>query len=425
MMKTLNILKKFRWLYPGIKVKRWIFLSALGIAFLLVGVVRFINETFGLIRWLDALVIILGIVLIIAGIRSMIHSFLSLFSSFSGEDLVDIVYQKRYLERGPKIVAIGGGHGLATLLMGLKNYTTNLIAIVTVADSGGSSGRLREEFDMLPPGDIRNCLVSLADSSSLMGELFQYRFEESSQLKGHNFGNLFITAMTQVTGDFKKAVEESSRVLAIRGKVLPSTLDRVSLVAEYKDGSFTEGEADIPKRKLPIKRVYLKTLVDQASRSVQPTLEAIEAIRGAQIIVIGPGSLYTSILPNLVIEDITKAIVESSAIKIYVCNVMTQFGETDGYAASQHLKVLIKHSHPKLIEYCILNNREPPQDLLAKYQQENSFPTKNDAREIRAMDYKVIETELIHATDFVRHDSQKLAKIIIDTYRREAIRKEF
>ena len=419
----LKIFKKIRWLYPGIRIKRWIFLTALGIALIVFGAVKLVKDSNFILRGMDMLLIFIGIYLVISGIRSIMHSLLSLFSSFSGDDLVDVIYKERFLQRGQKIVTIGGGHGLATLLMGLKEHSTNLIAIVTVADTGGSSGRLREEFDILPPGDIRNCLVSLADSPSLMGELFQFRFQEGSELGGHNFGNLFITAMTKVTGDFKIAIEESSKVLAVRGRVLPSTLNRVNLVAEYTDGSFVEGEADIPKKKLPIKRVYLKLIGSGSGPDIQPTLEAIDAIREAQIIVIGPGSLYTSILPNLVIKDIARAIVESSAIKIYVCNVMTQYGETDNYSASAHIKALIKHTHPKIIDYCIVNTTVPPQDLLAKYQLENSFPTKADTAEISKLGYKVIDGDLIHATDFVRHDSRKIAQAIIETFRKETIRK--
>lgn len=277
----------------------------------------------------------------------------------------------------------------------------------------------------MPPGDIRNCLVSLADSSSLMGDLFQFRFREESELKGHNFGNLFITAMTQLTGDFKKAVEESSKVLAIRGKVLPSTLNKVSLVAEYKDGFRVEGEAEIPKRNEPIEKVYLKSLDAESPQKVYPTPEAIDAIRDAQMIVIGPGSLYTSILPNLVINEITDAIVKSSALKVYVCNVMTQAGETDNFTASCHLKSLIQHTHPDITDCCIVNTRKPPKSLLSRYKQEQSFPTTPDTIAIRKLGYRVVGGSLIDAKDFVRHDSHRLAKVIIDTFRRYVIHKEF
>jgi len=420
----MKILKKLKWLYPGIRVKRWILLSVLGVAMVILGTGRFINEELLLFKIVDGLLILLGIITIIAGVRSMIQSFLSIFLPYFSEDLVDIIYKKRYLERGPRIVAIGGGHGLATLLMGLKEYTTNLKAIVTVADSGGSTGRLREEFGVLAPGDIRNCIVALADAPSLMGELFQFRFSKDSELKGHNFGNLFITAMTQLTGDFKKAVEESSRVLAIRGKVIPSTLNKVDLVAEYKDGTQIVGEAKIPEKEVPIKRVYLTAIQTDSSKKIKPTPEVIEVIKNAQIIVIGPGSLFTSILPNLVIKEISQAIANSSALKIYVCNVMTQHGETDDYSASDHLKTLVEHTDSRIVDYCVINNKIPDEGLLAKYKQEKSFATTADSLKIRGMGYKIIEGNIIHTTDLVRHDPDKLSRVIINAFRREAIRKE-
>ena len=420
----MKILKKLKWLYPGIRVKRWILLSVLGVAMVILGTGRFIREELLLFKIGDGLLILLGIIVIIAGVRSMIQSFLSIFLPYFGEDLVDIVYKKRYLERGPRIVAIGGGHGLATLLTGLKEYTTNLKALVTVADSGGSTGRLREEFDVLAPGDIRNCIVALADAPSLMSELFQFRFDKDSELKGHNFGNLFITAMTQLTGDFEKAVEELSKVLAIRGKVIPSTLNKVNLVAEYKDGTQVIGEAKIPEKEVPIKRVYLEPTTTDISKRIQPTLEAIKAIKNAQIIVIGPGSLFTSILPNLVIKEIANAIAKSSALKVYVCNVMTQHGETDDYRASDHLKTLVEHTSPRIVDYCVVNSKIPDESLLAKYKQEKAFTTMADSLKIKGMGYKIIEGNIIHTTDFVRHDPDKLARSIINAFRREAIRKE-
>ncbi len=420
----MKIIKKLKWLYPGIRVKRWILLSVLGVAVVILGAGRFISEDLLLLKVGDGLLILLGIIIIIAGVRSMVQSFLSIFLPYFSEDLVDIVYKKRYLEKGPRIVAIGGGHGLATLLTGLKEYTTNLKAVVTVADSGGSTGRLREEFDVLAPGDIRNCIVALADAPSLMGELFQFRFDKNSELKGHNFGNLFITAMTQLTGDFKKAVEESSKVLAIRGKVLPSTLNKVNLVAEYEDGTQVVGEAKIPEKEMPIKRVYLTPTATDKSRKIQATSEVIEVIKNAQIIAIGPGSLFTSILPNLVIKEIADAIANSSALKVYVCNVMTQHGETDNYRASDHLKTLIEHTSPKIVDYCVVNSKIPDESLLAKYKQEKAFTTMADSLKIKGMGYKTIEGNILHTTDFVRHDPNKLAKVIINAFRREAIHKE-
>ncbi len=420
----MKILKKLRWLYPGIKIKRWIFLGFLGIAIVIIGVARYISDTTSWLRIADTLGILLGIMLIIAGARSMVQSFLGIFLPYLEEDLVDVIYKKRFLEKGPKIVAIGGGHGLSNLLMGLKEHTNNLIAVVTVADSGGSTGRLREEYNVPAPGDIRNCIVALADAPSFMGELFQFRFPKDSELKGHNFGNIFITALTKLTGDFRKAVEASSKVLAIRGKVFPSTLEKISLVAEYNDGSTVEGEAKIPEKDVPITKVYVKP-VDPNVKSIQPAPEVIQAIKEAEIIVIGPGSLYTSILPNLVLKEINQAIVNSSALKIYVCNVMTQHGETDNYGASSHLKALIKHTHPKIVDYCVVNNKVPDPKLLVKYEQEKAFPIEPDLLEIKNMGYKVIKGNVIHTTDFVRHDYKKLAKAIMNAFRREEIRKQF
>ena len=237
----------FKWLYPGIKVKRWVFASLFGVLIVGIGAV-FAVYPYPFVSALGIVIILCGILFIVLGMGKMIISLITLFLPQRERDIVDILYQRRFLERGPKVVAIGGGQGLSHLLLGLKEYTANLTAIVTVADSGGSSGRLRQEFNIVAPGDIRNCLVALADAPALMGELFQYRFAEGDGLKGHNFGNLFLTAMVQITkGDFKKAVEESSKVLAIRGKVIPSTVHNVHLVAEYMDGSQTQGEAKIPQ----------------------------------------------------------------------------------------------------------------------------------------------------------------------------------
>jgi uncharacterized cofD-like protein len=320
---------------------------------------------------------------------------------------VDILYHRRQIGRGPKIVAIGGGTGLSVLLNGLKEYTSNITAIVTVADDVGSSGRLRQQFDILPPGDIRNCLVALADASALMRDLFQFRFEEGSELAGHSFGNLFITAMTRLTGDFEKAVKETSKVLALRGQVVPSTLNNVLLAAQYQDGSITEGEEKIPQAHKPIRKVFLKPAQPQA------TPEAIKAIEEAQIIVLGPGSLYTSILPNLLIKEITDTIVASGAIKVYVCNVMTQPGETDGYTASDHARAIINQAHPKVFDYCLVNMGEIPKEILKRYAAEKSYPVASDSEKIKNMGYRLIEDDIVLTDGFIRHDPLKLTKIIV------------
>jgi len=406
--KVKGILK---WLYPGIGIKRWIGLSTFGILLVITGSISLRTEEYWFVQILDAAVIVSGIIILILGIKRMVHSFImAVIPSSKGSELVDILYQRKQLGRGPKIVTVGGGTGLSVILSGLKEYTSNITAIVTVADDGGSSGRIRQQFDILPPGDIRNCLVALADASTLMRDLFQFRFDQSSELAGHNFGNLFITVMTRLTGDFEKAIKETSKVLALRGQVIPSTLDNVSLAAQHKDGTITEGEDKIPRARLPIDKVYLRP-----GESIA-TPEAIKAIGEAQVIVLGPGSLYTSIIPNLLIKEITDSIVASGAIKIYVCNAMTQPGETDGYSASDHIKALIRHSHPRIIDYCILNTGEISKDTLKRYAQDDSYAVVNDTKRIESMGYRIIEHDIIIAKDVVRHDPLKLAKVILSFF---------
>jgi len=405
----IRVKRLFMWFYPGIGIKRWIGLGTFGVILLVIGSGGLRSEDFFIIQILDLIILFCGIVLLILGIKRLMGSFINAVIPSSGqEELVGILYHRKQLSRGPKIVAIGGGTGLAMLLTGLKEYSSNISAIVTVADDGGSSGRLRQQFDILPPGDIRNCLVALADASTMMRELFQFRFEEGSDLAGHSFGNLFITVMTRLTGDFEKAVRETSKVLALRGQVIPSTLDKVTLAARHKDGSVTEGEYKIPLARLPIDNVYLKPEHPQAAP------EAIKAIEEAEIIVLGPGSLYTSIIPNLLIKEITDKIVNSKAIKAYVCNVMTQPGETDGFTASRHIRALTQHSHARVIDYCIVNTGKIPGDILKRYESENAYPVLNDRKIVENMGYRVIEDDTVFLeSDMVRHDPLKLAKIIL------------
>ena len=410
MAKTL-----IKWLTPGMGVKRWFFTALFGVAVVAMGAV-FTTKDHPLVKTFGFVIILCGVILLVLGIGKMIVSFITLFLPEREQELVNILYQRRYLERGPKIVTIGGGHGLSNLLSGLKEYTSNITAIVTVADSGGSSGRLREEFNIVAPGDIRNCLVALADAPALMGDLFQFRFSENSQLKGHNFGNLFLTAMFQLTGgDFEKAVKESSKVLAIRGKVVPSTVSNVHLVAEYVDGSSTEGEAKIPNANLPIRRLYLKPA------DCKPTEEALEAIGNAEIIVLGPGSLYTSVLPNLIIKGVAAAIAKSKAFKIYVCNVMTQKGETDRYSASDHVKAIVDHTNQDILNACIINNAVAPQEMLTRYKSEDSYPVSPDLEKIKDLGYRVVAADLLGIDNYVRHDSYKLTQTLIRVIERHRV----
>jgi uncharacterized cofD-like protein len=402
-----NILK---WFYPGIGIKRWVTLSALGVALLILGTANLRSEEFWLIQVLDAVVVFSGIIILILGIKRLMRSFIALFvpGASRGTELIDILYQKKQLSRGARIVTVGGGTGLSVLLSGLKAYTSNISAVVTVADNGGSSGRLRQQFDVLPPGDIRNCLVALADAPTLMRDLFQFRFDGNSEFSGHSFGNLFLTVMTRLTGDFEKAIKETSKVLALRGQVIPSTLGDVSLVAHFADGSTVVGEEQIPKARKQINRVSLTPEFPTA------TPDALKSIKEAQIIVLGPGSLYTSIIPNLLIKEISLAIAESEAIKVYVCNVMTQPGETDGYAVSDHIKALLKHSHDQILDYCVVNNGEVPEEVLKRYSKDNSTLVFNDRKKIESMGYRVVEEDFGMIQDgVIRHDPEKLAKIIL------------
>ncbi len=389
-------------------VKRWILLTVFGVIMVSMGFVMVLLEQASGNRTFAAVIIIIGILGVITGIKRIIRSLVAVFLPKGEDELVDMIYQKRVLEKGPKMVVIGGGTGLSTLLHGMKEYTTNISAIVTVADDGGSSGRIRKDFGILPPGDIRNCLVALADAEPLMGKLFQFRFEEGGELSGHSFGNLFIAAMTRVTGDFDAAIKESSKVLAIRGRVLPSTLDKVTLVAEHADGTETCGESKIPLAGSPIRRIRLNPV------NCRPSTEAIDAIRKADAIVLGPGSLYTSIMPNLLIGRVYQEIAASKAIKIYVCNVMTQKGETDDYKASDHLRAIIEHTSPGIIDYCIINTAKIPEEMLIKYRSQESHPVIPDSDNIKKLKCKVIEAHIINAKDYVRHEPSKLAKLIID-----------
>ena len=401
-------MRRLKWLYPGMKIKRWIITCSIGVVLVGIGSVVWIMEKFHGSRWLGISVLVLGSLVLVYGIKRMVKSFIKVFLPKREKELVDIMYHHSKLEKGPKIVSIGGGTGLSVLLHGLKEQSSNITAIVTVADDGGSSGRLREQFDMLPPGDIRNCLVALADAEPLMRDLFQFRFGNESELKGHSFGNLFITALSKVTGDFDKAIKESSKVLAIRGRVIPSTFDKVQLVAEHQNGQRTKGETKIVEQSSPIRRVFLDPVDCRASK------ESFEAIDEADIIILGPGSLYTSVIPNLLVKGISERISRRKVPKVYISNVMTQPGETDNYTAFDHLNTIIDHAGAGTITHCIINTGTVPEEFLKKYEQEGAYPVLADSDRIIEKGYKVIEEDIINTKDYVRHDSKKIAKIITD-----------
>jgi len=407
----------FKWLYPGLGIKRWILLCALGlgliVAVALVAVKTVTHQSVLLGAFATAL-LIFGIFLVYTGIKNMVRIFVrTLMPPHQEDPLVDLVYQKRQIEslsRGPRVVALGGGTGLSTLLAGIKFFTNNISAIVTVTDTGGSSGRLRDEMDVLPPGDIRNCLVALADAEPLIRNLFQYRFEEGDGLTGHSFGNLFITALSKVTGDFEKAIRASSKVLAIRGRVIPSSLEKVTLVGEFTDGTVAEGETTITEQHRPLRQIRLKP-ADCAA-----TPEALEAIEGADLIILGPGSLYTSILPNLLIPEIREALLKSEAYKMFIVNIMTQPGETDGFSAYDHLRVFVEHTDPRLVDVCMVNVKPVPPEMIEKYREKGAGLVRLDLDQIREKGYEVIEGTILKVDGQVRHDPTALSRLIFGHY---------
>ncbi|MBQ2871084.1 YvcK family protein [bacterium] len=358
--------------------------------------------------------VVLGALIFFIGWKNANYSILDIHESRDKNALIDSLYRRRKLNYGPKIVAIGGGTGLSTLLRGIKKITNNITAIVTVGDDGGSSGRLRQEMGVLPPGDIRNCIAALADDDDLVTKLFQYRFKTGEGLEGHSFGNLFLTALCSITGDMVNAVKESSKVLSIRGHVLPSTLDDMRLAAELEDGTIVNGESMIPEVPGKIKRLFT------IPENCKPLDEAINAIKNADLIILGPGSLYTSVIPNLLIKEISQEIANSNAKKIYICNIMTQPGETDEYSAADHLKALIEHAGSNKIVETVLVNDSLPKTLAEKYFAANSYPVKVDEDEIKKLGVNIVSRKLIEDSKegFVRHSSNRLSRAIYYWYRK-------
>ena len=313
----------------------------------------------------------------------------------------------------PNVVVIGGGTGQSVFLRGLKKRTRNITAIVTVADDGGGSGVLREDLGMLPPGDIRNCLLALANIEPTMKEVMQYRFKEGA-LKGQSFGNLFLAAMNGLYGNFEVALYKMSQIFAITGKVLPVTLNDINLIAKLKNGKIVKGESRIPKEvkddKTYIERVYLD------EQDAVPLDEVINSIENADIIIMGPGSLYTSIIPNLLVNGVVDAIEKSKAPKVYICNIMTQPGETDNFAVSDHIKTLMKYSGKNSIEYVIANNGMIPNEIKERYLKEGSELVELDYENIKGLGVEIVETDLVKITKgYVKHDSEHLAQVLMTT----------
>ncbi len=431
MKRFLSLLK---WLYPGMRVKRWMLLTLLGLLLVIAGLGLAVN-----IGWSDYLerlddlmswtfaktsldtsdpkvylpmgiaLLALGLLLVFVSYFQFNRSVLTTIAPEAREDLADKIFQRRSLAQGHRIVVIGGGTGLSTMLRGLKERTSNIVAIVTVTDNGGSSGRLSQQMGVLPPGDLRNCLVALSDSEPTLASLFQFRFDQGHEgLAGHSFGNLFIAAMTEIyKGNYEQAIAATSKVLAIRGKVYPSTTQNVTLLGEMEDGSIVEGETEIAHHPLPIKRMYLRP------ENTRPLDEALEAIKLADVIIMGPGSVFTSIVPNFLVDGIADAVGKSRAVKIYVCNVMTQPGETDNFTASDHVKALALHAPGRrLFDYVLLNKQPPSPEMLDRYEKYGQRFVAPDTDAIRDLGYTPVAVNLISQSDIVRHDPARLTEEI-------------
>lgn len=306
-------------------------------------------------------------------------------------------------------MVVGGGTGLSVLLRGLKEYSSNITAIVSVGDDGGSSGRIREEFGMVPVGDVRNCIVALSDQEELMEQIFDYRFKQGEGLDGHSLGNLLLVAMTHLTGSFHDAVSDINEVLQIRGRVLPVTDVPITLKAILDDDREIIGESCVSQANRPIMRLTIEP------ENVQPLEEALEAIAEADAIILGPGSLFTSIIPNLLVDGIVEAILQSKAMKFYVCNVMTQAGETDHYSAEDHLRVLIEHGRKGIVDYIVVNNHNAiSEEVLRRYAEEGASPVYYNKTGLEALKVKVVEANLLNEQQVLRHDSARLAACIMD-----------
>jgi uncharacterized cofD-like protein len=426
----------FKWLAPGLLIKRWLLLSAggvlltsLGLAiwakltpiFYLIDLISRVLETIAnfIPSYVSGpLAIICGLVLIFWGQTRTVGSITEVLKPDRDKELVDVLMAHRRLNRGPKIVVVGGGTGLSTLLRGLKVYSANITAIVTVADDGGSSGRLRQEFGMLPPGDIRNCLAALADQEKLLTELFQYRFQAGGGLVGHSFGNLFLTAMSEITGDLERAIAASSQVLAVRGRVLPATLSDVRLWAELADGRRIEGESNITEADGKI----VKIGCNPGSPPALPA--ALKAIEEADYIIIGPGSLYTSIIPNLLVPEIADAIASRSVPRIYVCNIMTQPGETVGYSVSDHIRSIDEACGKQLFNAVLVHRKAPSAQSLINYAQVNSHPVFLDREAVAKLGRRIVLSNVMDEdehTNLVRHNPERLARVLLRWYSRAHI----
>ena len=415
-----------KWLYPGMHVKRWIVLLMVGFMAFALACAMFLAWIYRTIAvpepftdpvqavtlqfiphpFREVLVGTFGLTLTVMAICKFYSSLMEVVSEpRKRERLVDLVYARRLLKTGPKIVTIGGGTGQAVLLRGLKEYTNNLTAIVTVVDDGGSSGRLRREFGALPPGDVRQCIGALAIAEPLMTRLLNYRFSKGDGLEGHSLGNLMMLAMADLTGNFESGIRELSRVLAVRGQVLPSTLESVKLCAELEDGRVISGESAVGEADSAIKRVYLDRQHPTAFS------EACQAISEADYIILAPGSLYTSLLPNLLVPEISQAVADSKALKLYVCNVATEPGETLHYGVEEHLAALKLHAPSEIFKVALVNDRTSVPSANGSYELIELSKDKSNIDGIPIATADVIDVEKPN-----QHDPVKLAQAVMQVY---------
>ncbi|MHA2621113.1 MAG: gluconeogenesis factor YvcK family protein [bacterium JZ-2024 1] len=400
--------RAMKWLVPGMRVKRYLLMMLLGVALFAAGILLLFRKQQlpssieNLPRYWGLPFIIGGLAIVAAGSQRLNRSILQVVAPRSVERTVDMVYARRYLARRPHIACIGGGTGLHTLLRGLKEYTSNLTAIVTVGDDGGSSGRLRREMGIIPPGDIRNCLIALSEVEPMLECLMDYRFTEG-ELSGHSVGNLLIAAMTRITGRFDHAVRELAQVLAVRGRVLPSANQPVVLTAKMKDGTIVQGESLIPEAHKAIEDIAIEP-------AAEANPEVLEALETARAIILGPGSLFTSIVPNLLVKGVCEAISRSHATVIFVCNIFTQPGETDGFTAEDHLRIIQKYVDR--VDYIVIN-RGIPENLRRRYQLEGQEPVRYDERALRKMGVIPVVRDLLDTrSEFARHHPDALRKVV-------------
>lgn len=416
-------MKYSSWLKPGLRIKRWILASIMGIVLIAIGLYPAMNQWIQnkLNTTLSVLLIILGIILFALSVINANRSLLSLLGIQDFSKLFRYrVHEKYHLNKACKIVVIGGGTGLSVILRGLKKATSNITAVVTTTDDGGGSGVLREDLGMLPPGDIRSCILALADTEEYMQDLLQYRFNEG-YLTGQSFGNLLIAALTGVYDNFEEAVAKVHEFLAVKGRVVPVTAENIHLCARLKNGTVVRGESKIittvTQQNSSIEKVYLEPYAPE------PITDALTAIKEADIVILGPGSLFTSIIPNLLVEKIVNEVSESKAIKIYMTNVMTQPGETDGYSVSDHIDAIETHIDKSIIDYVMVNNEGIPKDLLSKYKEDGAEPvflTKKERRKLKRKGIKINEGPYIEIKQgYIRHDADKIAEVVMDLYKNE------